>query len=270
MNRLFTASLTVVVVLIGFVQSPSLFGGGDWMKQIETVLKEQIQQNLLAKYVRYDTNRNIVAVSPALMELAVDKARQSFGGNLRTFVLKPVGNMLNFSLTLKDGAQLSADVELEALEVSMNELTIIGRLPQGLQIGGLDLRKTLYGFFDTLIGSSPAASSSAAVPPLPVLPSPSSSSSSHSSAGINEFLKTFSVEGNTFRLRRPLNASILGRSLASAKPEAAGLLTPASPVQRMALKMENGWMNLYLGDFNLQRLLLQVALENLGRQAQGW
>ncbi|MFZ2960188.1 MAG: hypothetical protein WA705_25175 [Candidatus Ozemobacteraceae bacterium] len=240
------------------------------MKQLGKALKSQLQENLFDKYIRYDKQKNIVSFSPALMEMAADKARKSLGSNMQTFDLKPEGNALNFSLALKSGAHFSANIVPEALELGVEEMAIVGRLPQGLKIEGVDLQKTVSGFFDNLFGTSPSSPTS-----LSSLSSLSSSTISPEAApslpssysNLTDILKNFSVEGNTFRLKRPLKASTLGRALSSSMVQNPDGKT-ASTSQRLSLSMENGWLNLNLSQFNPEKILLQFTTENLLKQLQ--
>ncbi len=247
------------IMLISFFFATEAIAEDDWMKQLEKTLKNQLQVGLFDKFIRYDKVRNMLSFSPALMELAADRTRKSFGNNLQTFNLKPEGNALNFSLALKSGTQLSARIEPEALEVGLEEMAIVGRLPSGIKIEGVDLQKTVSGFFDNLFGSSKSSPVSSEIG----IPSKSSSSFK-----VTDILNNFSVKGNPFRLRRPLNSSILGRSLSS------GMMNtfdrkPGITSQRLAMSMENGWLNLNLGDFDPGKILVELTTETLLKQLQG-
>jgi len=264
MKRLSSAGLLVFLLLITLFPAPPVLGGNDLMKQLENELKSRLQENIFEQYIRFDKGKNTLSFSPALLKMAADSARKKFGKDLQTFDLKPEGNALNFSLGLKSGAQVSANIEPEALELNPEEMSIIGRLPQGLNIEGVDLQKTVSGFFDNLFGSSPSSSPLSSPASSPVSATPSKSSSSLSVADI---LKNFTVEGNTFRLKRPLKSSALGRSLSSAMTETR-YEQNASASRRLDMSMEKGWLNLHLGDLNPKHVLLQFATEALVKQLQ--
>lgn len=263
MNRFSARGTVLLLFLITFFPIPRALGGDDLLKQLEQALKSGLQEKLFEQFIRYDKRKNMVSFSPTLMKMAAEKAGKSFGHNLQSFDLKPEGNALNFLLALKSGPSISANIEPEALEVNAEEMAIVGRLPQGLKIEGVDLQKTVSGFFDNLFGASPSPLSSPASASISSTPTRRSPSFS-----VTDVLKNFSVEGNTFRLKRPLKSSSLGRSLASAMATAPTEKN-ASASQRLAMKMENGWLNLYLGDFNPENILLHFATEALVKQLQG-
>ncbi|MBF0544263.1 MAG: hypothetical protein HQM08_07515 [Candidatus Riflebacteria bacterium] len=226
------------------------------MEQFEKTLKSQIQKVLFEQFIRYDKQKNIVSFSPTLIKMATDKAKNSFGSNLQTLDLKSEGKALNFSLLFKNGTHISASIEPEALELGPEEIVIVGKLPHGLNIEGINIRKTVSGFFDNLFGTSPAASLASAT-----------ALRASSSLNVTDILKNFSVEGNTFRLKRPLKLSILGRALSSTMVNNSDrtINSRSSMNQRLALSMEEGWLNLNLGDFNFEKVFLQFASEALAK-----
>ncbi|MBF0502086.1 MAG: hypothetical protein HQM09_18245 [Candidatus Riflebacteria bacterium] len=259
MNRFSLLVTLLCALVLSFLPMSPIIGEEDWMKQLEKTLKSQLQQSLIERFIRYDNQKKVVSFSPDFLAMATNKARKNFGDNLQTLDIKPEGNTLNFSLALKNGMHLSGRIEPEALEFGLEEMTIVGRLPQGLKLEGVDLQKTVSGFFDNLFGVSPS-SATYSVNEAPARPSPS--------GNVTEILKNFSVEGNTFRLKRPWKASALGRALSSGMSKNTdGKTTSIS--QRLALNMENGWLNLSLGDLNPEKVLLQFTTEHLLKQLQG-
>ncbi|HNW35314.1 MAG TPA: hypothetical protein PKM25_10310, partial [Candidatus Ozemobacteraceae bacterium] len=237
MKRFSPRWAVLLLLLIALFPVSRALGGDDLLKQLEHALKSGLQKNLFEQFIRFDKRKNMVSFSPTLMKMAADKAGKSFGHNLQSFDLKPEGNALNFSLGLKSGTSIAASIEPEALEVNAEEMAIVGRLPQGLKIEGVDLQKTVSGFFDNLFGASPSPLSSSASSSISTTPSQRPRSFS-----VTDVLKSFSVEGNTFRLKRPLKSSALGRSLASSMATTSAEKT-ASASLRLPMKMENGWLN---------------------------
>ncbi|MBF0410552.1 MAG: hypothetical protein HQM10_24615 [Candidatus Riflebacteria bacterium] len=236
----------------------AIFAGEDLAKQVTDMIKNQLKKTLLEKYIKYDKTRNIVSFSPELMKFAADKAIKTTGSDLQALNLNPEGNALNFSLALKNGTNLSTKVVPEALELSPQGMSLLGKLPNGIDVKDVNIKKTLTGFFDNLFGSSPASSQSARTTPT------------NDSPGINitDIVKNFSVKGDTFCLSQPLKSSALGRALSNAMTKNSDVKS-ASTTQRLPLVMENGWLNLNLGDINSEKILIQFASEILARQIQG-
>ena len=264
-----TCSCRIVLVLLllgGCLVPAPAPGEDDWAKQFRETLKNQLQKALMERFIRFDKQKNTISFTPELLSMAAEKALKKGDGSLQNLVVKPEGKALNFSLLMRNGVSIAAGIEPEALELGPEEMAIVARLPQGMKIEGVDLRKTVSGFFDNLIGFSPGASASATGSPAPVLPvgNPTGTSSSFSAA---DFLKTFSVEGNSMRLKRPLKASSLGRILSSAM--ARSTTGKGSEVQRLALTMDGGWLSLNLGEYDPEKVLMEMGMEILVRQIQG-
>ena len=270
MNRFSLFSALLFVLLAGLFPANPATGAQDPMKELAKALQSQLQKVLFEQYIRYDRRKNMVSFSPLVMQMAVDKLKSSLGDTLQTFDLKPVGNALNFSIALKSGTRVSASIVPESMELGLDEMAIVGLLPQGLKIEGVDLPKTVSGFFDNLFGSSPAPSSDSTVSTTST-DTPTSTTSvpqSSSNSAATSILKNFSIEGNTFRLRRPLKSSILGRALSASRAKTADGRT-ATGSQRLSLNLTDGWLNLNLGDFNPEKVLLQFTTETLLKQLQG-
>lgn len=262
--------LLPILLLIDALFPLAACAENDWGKQLRETLQAQLQKVLFERFIRYDKQKNIVSFSPELMNLAADNVGKNLKGDLQAFDFKPEGNALRFSLTLKSGAHISAGIEPEALELGPEEMAIVTKLPQGMKIEGVDLQKTVTGFFDTLIGFSQASAtiSPASLQPVaPTLPMPGPSPQGTPDSSANEFLKTFSLDGTSMRLKRPWKDSSLGRALATAM--ARSKTGDSSSVQRLSLVMENGWLNLHLGTYSVEKVLMEMGMEMLTKRVLG-
>lgn len=231
--------------------------GEDWKKQLEKAFQSQVQKTLSEKYMRYDQSKNVVSVSPALMELIVSQGKQHFGNLLPVFELKPLDNTLYFSLHLPKEMRLSASIIPVALEWSPEELVLVIRLLHGLNLTGFNLNKVISGALGNALESSSEASA------------PSSSdaglSPATSSFNLSEIFAAISPDGNSLRLKCPLKGTSLGRAITSMLDK-TGDGKPPTTRHQLTLSMENDWLKVNLGDDHPEKALLQMAIESLLQQ----
>ncbi|HNV68099.1 MAG TPA: hypothetical protein PKO06_00275 [Candidatus Ozemobacteraceae bacterium] len=243
MPRHLTKVLLVAICLAGLNRSMPAGAAKDPFQQLGKLLQAKVAESLTQQFIRFDQKTGLLEFSPACLQLAgqlVQKNDKTF----ETFSLTPEGNALHFSIKTKAGTAVSASVIPESLELGLEEMAIRGKLPGGLQItSSEDVQKSIGGFFDSLFGAA---------------------------SQITELMKNFTVEGDTFRLKRPIKASALGRTLRSQiKSGSDGPAGTTSETRTLNMRMESGWLKLELGQIGGMNTLMKFAIEQLTSKLQG-
>ncbi len=242
MNRsnLIIATLSIATLLL---RPPACMSAAqDPLKQLSKLLQGKVAETLAQQFIKFDPKTGTLEFSPTCIQLAGQLVQKNIK-TLESFSLEPKGNALHFSVKTRAGTQVSASIVPESLEIGLEEMAIRGRLPGGLQISNSEeIQKSIGGFFDSLFGAA---------------------------SQITELMKNFTVEGETFKLKRPLRSSAFGRTLRSQIKSGDGSVPAAGETRSLNMRLEDGWLKLELGRIGGMNTLMKFAVEQLTSKLQG-
>lgn len=251
-----------------FLTATPLLAGQDLFKELSKALESKVRQHLgqelTRNLIRYDRQGRTLAVSPILLRLAGSQAQQRLGFASR-IAIEPTGDRLGLEIEMKGGSKVKLTLIPRQIELSLDEMAITGLIPGGVQLDqAKDAATSLTGLFDTMLGIG---------------------------TQVGKLMKHVAIEGETFRLKRPLKISALGRALASGQsgrsgaakgsvptgtetdPKATGGekapvgaargATAGTATRVLPLTMRDGWLTLELKDLPIQADLADLAVRLL-------
>jgi hypothetical protein len=212
----------------------------DLLKQLETIFKKEVQKRVTSlvttELIRFDRGSGTLAFSPIFLQ-GVGMLLEHQSDFFKTFRVEPSGDRLGLNATTVGGTHIHLNVVPQSLELDLQSMTLQGLIPGGLQVTQAESAKnTLSAFFDTVLGVAPK---------------------------VSQMLQSVAIEGDTFRLTRPLKTTALPRLL-KLYPQVGSALK-----QTVSVSMQDGWLSLQFGQFAAEDRLMQLGIEMLLLRIKG-
>lgn len=180
--------------------------------------------------IEFDDKNQYIAFSPAFMQLAAFTAQQRLT-SFKKFSFEPRDDRMSFNIEFAEGSKVALDFVPETIELDINEFSIVGLIPEGIKLEQPEIAATgLAGYLDAFLGVSEK---------------------------VGKLLKTVSFDGNTVSLRRPYQASVLGRAMKQDGQDAA------KGAIKLPFKMENGWLRLSYRNLGFNNNMVEMAVKML-------
>ncbi len=210
------------------------------LQQLGQQLVRQAVTALEQKYLRLDTEKKTLALSPDVLRLLGQLASRR-ATKAKEFSIDPQADGIGVHMVNNLGVGVGAKVIPEELLVGLDAVEINGRMAGKVQVDQLgNMKDGIGGFLDGMLGVSDRL------------------------ANLSAVSKNMKIEGDRFSFRRPVNVSPVARALrGSARAEAgsgSGAGSTAAAV-RIPLRLDGGWLVLDARDVHLPSGSLQTVLQ---------
>lgn len=237
-----------IVVLVMAVAGTCVAGAADTgaiLKSLEKILREKLSEKttgklgdlsgmlgkgIAASLIDIDMPNETVAFSPMFMKLVAYTAGQHLT-SIKKFDIDPKDDRLGFDMEFAGGSKVVMDFVPQLIELDVQEFSIVGLVPGGIKLTQPEAVTTgISGYLDAFLGVSEK---------------------------LGKLMQSVKVDGDTVRLTRPYQASVLGRAM---RPDSAGT---ASVSRQLPFKMEKGWLKMSFQGAGFKSDIWQLALKML-------
>lgn len=207
---------------------------GKIVKELEKLLRQEVQKHVSGivskEIVRFDRQTGTLSFSPMFLQ-GVGQLLQHRSGEFKKFNVIPKDNQLGLEVSTVGGTQVTLNLVPQNIQVDLQEMTLHGLIPGGLQMNLPELSKSsISSMFDMVMGVAPQ---------------------------VSKLMQHVSVEGDAFTLRRPIKVTALPRLLDLGKV----LGDDAKATYKLPITMQNGWLQLELGAGTYRDQLVNAGIE---------
>lgn len=231
-------AVVVAVVLSGLLamdgRPASAVDAKQILKEIEKLLKQEVQKQVTGlvskELVRFDRGTGTLALSPLFLQ-GMGYFLQQQSSLFKKFNVRPQGNQLGLEATTSGGTSVALNLIPQNIEFDLKEMTLTGLIPGGLKVNLPEAsQSSISALFDSVMGVAPK---------------------------VSQLLSRVTIEGETFKLRRPLKVTVLPRLL-NLDPAMGGAIKHNVPIS-----MQDGWLTLNLGIKASKDQLMSMGIEML-------